>query len=97
MHVYTWSNFVGAVLRLSCILRTQMALEKELGTSISTVLQVNVKTILLNAVRIWWNYNNRVLRTNSFIHPAAPHGATKLFCPRRKAAGPPLSHQGGEA
>ena len=32
-----------------------------------------------------------------FIHPAAPHGATKLFCPRRKGAGPPLSHQGGEA
>ena len=61
MHVYTWSNFVGAVLRLSCILRTQMALEKELGTRIPTVLQVNIKTILLNAVRIWWNYNNRVL------------------------------------
>jgi hypothetical protein len=32
-----------------------------------------------------------------FIHPAAPHGATKLVCPRRKGAGPPLSHQGGEA
>ena len=61
MHVYTWSNFVGAVLRLSCILRTQMALEKELGTRIPTVLQVNIKTILLNTVRIWWNYNNRVL------------------------------------
>ena len=61
MHVYTWSNFVGAVLWLSCILRTQMALEKELGTRIPTVLQVNIKTILLNAVRIWWNYNNRVL------------------------------------
>ncbi len=26
-----------------------------------TVLEVNIKTILLNAVRIWWNYNNRVL------------------------------------
>ena len=61
MHVYTWSNFVGAVLRLSCILWTQMALEKELGTRIPTVLQVNIKTILLNAVRIWWNYNNSVL------------------------------------
>jgi hypothetical protein len=38
-----------------------MALEKELGTRIPTVLQVNIKTILLNAVRIWWNYNNSVL------------------------------------
>ena len=57
MHVYTWSNFVGAVLRLSCILRTQMALEKELGTRIPTVIQVNIKTILLNAVRIWWKFS----------------------------------------
>ena len=65
MHVYTWSNFVGAVLRLSCILRTQMALEKELGTRIPTVLQVNIKTILLNAVRMWWNDNNRVLGTTT--------------------------------
>ena len=61
MHVYTWTSFVGAVLRLSSILWTQMALEKELGTRIPTVLQVNIKTILLNAVRIWWNYNNSVL------------------------------------
>ena len=61
MHVYTWTSFVGAVLRLSSILWTQMALEKELGTRIPTVIQVNIKTILLNAVRIWWNYNNRVL------------------------------------
>ena len=61
IHVYTWTSFVGAVLWLSCILWTQIALEKELGTCIPTVLQVNIKTILLNAVRIWWNYNNRVL------------------------------------
>ncbi len=40
---------------------TQIALEKELGTCIPTVLLVNIKTILLNAVRIWWNYNNSVL------------------------------------
>ena len=62
IHVYTWTSFVGAVLRLSCILWTQIALEKELWMCIPTVLQVNIKTILLNAVRIWWNYNNRVLR-----------------------------------
>ena len=62
IQVYTWTSFVGAVLWLSCILWTQIALEKELGTCIPTVLQVNIKMILLNAVRIWWNYNNRVLR-----------------------------------
>ena len=33
----------------------QIALEKELGTCIPTVLQGNIKTILLNAVRIRWN------------------------------------------
>ncbi len=62
IHVFTWTSFVGAVLWLSCILWTQIALEKELGTCIPTVIQVNIKTILLNAVRIWWNYNNRVMR-----------------------------------
>jgi hypothetical protein len=62
IHVYTWTSFVGAVLWLPFILWTQIALEKELGTCIPTVLQVNIKMILLNAVRIWWNYNNRVLR-----------------------------------
>ena len=61
IHVYTLTSFVGAVLRLSCILWTQIALEKELGMCIPTVLQVNIKMILLNAVRIWWYYNNRVL------------------------------------
>ena len=61
MHVYTWSNFVGTVLWLSSMLWTQIALEKELGTCIPTVFQGNIKTILLNAVRIWWNYNNSVL------------------------------------
>ena len=58
--VPTKTNFVGAVLLLSCMLWTQIALKKELGTCIPTVLQVN-KKILLNAVRIQWNYNNRVL------------------------------------
>ena len=58
----SWTNFVFAVLWLSSMLWTQIALEKELGTCIPTVLQVNIKMILLNAVRIWWNYNNRVLR-----------------------------------
>ncbi len=62
IHVYTWSNFVGAVLWLSSMLWTQIALEKELWTYIPTVLQVNIKTILLDAVRIQWNYNNSVLR-----------------------------------
>ncbi len=62
IHVYTWTNSVDAVLRLSSMLWTQLALEKELGTCIPTALQVNIKTILLNAVRIWWNYNNRILR-----------------------------------
>ncbi len=62
IHVYTWTNSVVAVLRLPSILWTQIALEKELGTCIPTVLQFYLKTILLNAVRIWWNYNNGVLR-----------------------------------
>jgi hypothetical protein len=38
------------------MLWTQIALEKELGTCIPTVLQVNIKTILLNAVRIGWKF-----------------------------------------
>jgi hypothetical protein len=42
-----------------------MALEKELGTRIPTVLQVNIKTILLNAVRIWLYDNKRVLGTTT--------------------------------
>ncbi len=62
IHVYTWTNFVDAVLRLSSMPWTQISLEKELGTCIPTVLEVNIKMILLNAVRIWWNYNNRILR-----------------------------------
>ena len=65
IHVYTWTNFVVAVLLLSSMIWTQIALEKELGTCIRTVLQVNIKTILLNAVRIWWNYNDRVLRIST--------------------------------
>ncbi len=40
------------------MLWTQIALERELGTCIPTVLQGYFKTILLNAVRIWWNYNS---------------------------------------
>ena len=63
IQVYTWTSCVGAVLWLSCILWTQIALEKELGTCIPTVLQVNIKTILLNAVLIRWNNNNCVLLT----------------------------------
>ena len=42
-------------------------------------------------------WQERGLAHKSFIHPAAPRGATKLFCPHRKGAGPPLSHQGGGA
>ncbi len=61
IHVHTWSNFVGTVFWLSSMLWTQIALEKELGTCIPTILQVNIKTIFLNAVRIWWNYNYSVL------------------------------------
>ena len=45
------------------MLWTQIALEKELGTCIPTVLQGNIKTILLNAVRTRWNNNNCVLLT----------------------------------
>ena len=45
------------------MLWTQIALEKELGTCIPTVLQGNIKTILLNAVRIRWNNNNCVWLT----------------------------------
>ena len=63
IQVYTWTSFVGAVLWLSCILWTQIALEKELGTCIPTVLQGNIQTILLNAVWIRWNNNNCVLLT----------------------------------
>ncbi len=46
--VYTWTKFVDAVLWFSSLLWTQIALEKELGTCIPTVLQVNIKMILLN-------------------------------------------------
>ncbi len=53
-------NSVGAVHRLSSMLWTQIALEKELWTCIPTVLQVNIKTILRNAVSIRWNDNNSV-------------------------------------
>ena len=42
---------------------TQIALEKELGTCIPTVLQGNIQTVLLNAVWIRWNNNNSVLLT----------------------------------
>ena len=62
VHVYTWTNFVVAALLLASMLWTQIALEKELGTCIPTVFQGYFKTNLLNAVRIWWNYNNGVLR-----------------------------------
>ena len=41
----------------------QIELVKELGTCIPTVLQGNIKTILLNAVRIRRNNNNCVLLT----------------------------------
>jgi hypothetical protein len=59
--VYTWSCFVCTVLRHSSILRTQIATEKELGTGKPTVFQGDIMTILLNAVRIRWNYDNSVL------------------------------------
>ena len=49
------------------MLWTQIALEKELWTGIPTVLQVNIKTILVNAVRVRWN-NNCVLRTQNKVH-----------------------------
>ncbi len=57
IHVYTtftttWTTSVDAVLLLSSMLWTQIALEKDDPP----------QTILLNAVRIWWNYNNGVLR-----------------------------------
>ena len=45
------------------MLWTQIALEKELGTCIPTVLQGNIKTILPNAVQIRWKNNNCVLLT----------------------------------
>ncbi len=44
-----------------CVLRTQTALKKELGTGIPTVFQGNIMTIILNAVRIRWNDTNSVL------------------------------------
>jgi hypothetical protein len=59
--VHTWTGFVYTVLRHSSILRTQTALEKELGTGKPTVFQGNIMTILLNAVRIRWNDTNSVL------------------------------------
>jgi hypothetical protein len=42
------------------MLRTLIALEGELGTCKPTVFRGNIMTIL-NAVRIRWNNNNRVL------------------------------------
>ena len=56
IHVFTWTDFVCTVLWLFSIHRPQIALEEELGTCIPTVLQVNIKTILLNAVRIGWKF-----------------------------------------
>ena len=59
--VSTWTSFVYTVLWLPSILRTQIALEEQLGTCIPTVFQRNSMTILLNAVRVRRNNNHSVL------------------------------------
>ena len=59
--VCTWTSFVYTVLWLPSILRTQIALEKQLGTCIPTVFQGDIMTILLDTVRIQWNNKHSVL------------------------------------
>ncbi len=61
MHCIIWAGFVGRVLRLSSISRTQSTGEKELGTGLPQVFQGNIKMIL-NIVGIWRDNAYGILR-----------------------------------
>ena len=52
VHCIIWARFVGRVLRLSSILRTQGTGEKELGTGVPHVFEGNIMMIL-KIVGIW--------------------------------------------
>ncbi len=56
-----WTGFVGSVLRLSSIFRTQGTCEKELGTGVPHVFQENIMMILLKIVGIWWDNEYGIL------------------------------------
>ena len=53
--------FVGRVFRQTTMCWAQMASEEELGTDIPTVIQEYTVTVLLEAVRIWWDDHNGIL------------------------------------
>jgi hypothetical protein len=52
VHCIIWASFVGSVLRLSSIFRTQGTGEKELGMGIPHVFQGNI-IMILKIVGIW--------------------------------------------
>ncbi len=60
-----WASLVAASLRQSSVLWAQVAAEEELGLCSPTVIQGNIMVIFLDAVRIWWNNQNSILRKSS--------------------------------
>ena len=78
VHLIIWAGFVGRVLRLSSIFRTQGTGEKELGTGVPHVFQGNNMMILLKIVGIWRD-NETVSCTKQHIISGIYHHMTIIL------------------